>query len=62
MVGKGISDPILDHIGLLLQNGEASGSMVVMIPHLNLQGSCFSHQIDIIRLHSQSILEALGCL
>lgn len=61
-MGEGISDPILDHIRLLPQNGEASGSVIVMVPHLNLQGSSLSHQVDIIRLHPQCILEAFSCL
>jgi hypothetical protein len=35
-MSEGISDPILDHIGLLLQDGKASGSMIVMVSYLYL--------------------------
>lgn len=36
MVGKGIADPILDHIRLLLEDGETSGGMVGVVAYLYL--------------------------
>lgn len=62
MVGKGVADPILDHIGFLLQNGKASSSMIHMVPHLDLQGCGLAHDVQIIRLYPQCVLHALGCL
>ena len=45
MVGKGVADPILDHIGFLLQNGKASSSMIHMVPHLDLQSCGLAHDV-----------------
>lgn len=61
-MGKSIAHPILDHIGLLLEDGEASGSVVVMVSHLDLQGSSLPHQVHIVRLDPERILEALSSL
>jgi len=62
MMGKGITGPILDHIRLLLQNSEPRGSMIHMIPHLNLQSSSLTHNAQIVWLDPQRILHAFGRL
>jgi hypothetical protein len=62
MVGKRVSHPVLDHIGFLFEDGEASSSVVVVVTHLNLQRSRLPHQVHVVWLHPQCILEALSCL
>lgn len=62
MVGKGVAHPILDHIGFLLQDGKPCSSMVHMVPHLDLQSCGLAHDVQIIGLHPQRILHALGGL
>ena len=52
----------MDHVGLLLQDIEAGGSVVGKVSHLYLQTGRFSHDLKIVRLESEGVLEAFGCL
>lgn len=62
MMSKRKPYPILNHIRFHFQDGKSRCCMISMISNLNLQRSSFSEQLKIIRLHSQSILEALSRL
>lgn len=62
MVGEGVAHPVLDHVGLLLEDGEAGGGVVGVVAHLDLQGGGIAHDLEVVRLEAQRILEALGSL
>jgi len=62
MVRNNKSYPVLDHAWLLLQNVESRSSMISQVPDLNLQASSLTHDLKIVRLEFQSILEAFCCL
>ena len=60
MVRNGKGSPVLDQTWFLLQNSETRGGVTSQISHLNLQTGCFLHQLRVVRLKSQCILEAFG--
>lgn len=60
MVGNGKGSPVLDHARFLLQDSETRARVTSQIPHLNLQTGCFLHQLSVVGLKSQCILEAFG--
>lgn len=62
MMGQCVSNPILDHVWFLLEDSKASGSVIGMVSNLHLQGSSLPHYLQIIRLKSECVLEALGSL
>lgn len=62
MVGHHEADPVLDQVGLLLEDGEAGGSVVSVVPDLDLEAGGVLHQLQVARLEAEGVLEALGGL
>jgi hypothetical protein len=62
VVGESVSNPVLDHIGLLLEYGEAGGGVIGVVAHLHLECGCLAHDLQVVWLQPKRVLEALGCL